>query len=268
VSVASLYFGAVTATIRRDLAIFFSYRFRFVTQILGVLFSLMTFYYIAKLVRPGAVGGRDEYYAFVVVGIVIMSVLTAALTTSQIVRIELMQGNFERILISPLGPVGGIVSLAAFPIFYAITFAGVMLVLAVIVFGVPLHVAGIPLALAAGVLGSLAFACLGFLFTANLLAFKSPVGPNWVIAGLSLLGGAYFPTRLFPGWLRWISEVQPFTPTVDLLRHELVGTASSSSVALEMLKLGGFTVLLIPLSIVVVRLAVNLSRRRGTLMEF
>ena len=108
------------ATVRRDAAIFVSYRLRPVTQAMATLFTLTMFFYMAKLVRPDAVGGRGHYYAFVVVGTAIISVLTAALTTSKIVRMELVQGNFERIVVSPLGPVGGVVAVAAFPILYSI----------------------------------------------------------------------------------------------------------------------------------------------------
>ena len=129
-------------------------------------------------VQPTPVSRRlfGQNYAFVVVGVVIMSVLTAALTTAQIVRTELMQGNFERIMISPLGPIGGVVALAAFPVLYSTAFAGVMLLLAVALYGVPLHAAGIPLALVVGALGALAFTCIGLMFVSALLAFKSSVG--------------------------------------------------------------------------------------------
>jgi ABC-2 type transport system permease protein len=248
--------------------VFWSYRFRFVTQIMGVLVTLTMFYYIAKLVRPDAVGHRGHYYAYVVVGIVIMSVLTAALTTAQVVRVELMQGSFERLLISPLGPVGGVVSVAIFPIVYSLVFAGVMLVLAQAIFGIPVDTAGIAPALAVAGLGAIAFGGIGLLFVAGLLAFKASSGSTWVIALLSLLGGAYFPVRLFPGWIRWASDVQPFTPTVDLLRHLLVGTRQAQPVWLELLKLGGFTAVLMPLAIGAVWLAANSCRRRGTIMEY
>jgi ABC-2 type transport system permease protein len=267
-TLVSLYLDAIFATMRRDAAIFVSYRFRFATQILGMLFSLTTFYYIAKLVRPDAVGTRGHYYAYVVVGIVIVSVLTAALTTAQIVRTELMQGNFERMLTSPLGPVGGVIAVAMFPIAYAMLFAGLMLCLAVGIFAVPLHVAGIPVALVVSGLGAIAFASIGFLFVASLLAFKSAAGTTWVVAGLGLLGGAYFPVKLFPGWIRWVSDVQPFTPAVDLLRHLLVGTPSLQPVWLELLKLGGFALVLMPASAAILWLAVGLARRRGTIMEY
>lgn len=267
-TVVGPYLDAILATVRRDAAIFVSYRFRFVAQILGMLFSLTTFYYIAKLVRPDAVGARGHYYAFVVVGIVIVAVLTAAMTTAQIVRMELMQGNFERMLTSPFGPVGGVISVAVFPIAYAMLFAAVMLGLAVGVFAIPLHAAGIPLALVVAGLGALAFGCIGLLFVASLLAFKSAAGTTWVVSGLSLLGGAYFPVKLIPGWIRWASEVQPFTPSVDLLRHLLVGTPSLQPVWLELLKLSAFAAVLAPASAAVLWLAVGLGRRRGTIMEF
>ena len=267
-SLFGYYLRAILATIKRDAVIFMSYRFRFLSQVLAMLFTLTMFFYIAKLVRPDAVGPHGAYYAYAVVGIVIMSILSSALTTSELVRMELMQGNFERTLVSPLGPVAGVLAVATFPILYATFFAGAMLTLAVGLFGIPLHPLGIPPALGVAVLGAVAFACIGLLFVAALLAFKSAMGATWAIAGLSLLGGAYFPVRLFPGWIRWTSEVQPFTPAVDLLRHLLVGTRSIQPVWLELAKLGGFTVALIPVASSVLWFAIRFSRRRGTLIEY
>ena len=262
------YVGAILATVKRDGAIFASYRLRFAGQLLAMLFTLTTFFYISKLVRPDAVGPQGDYYAFAVVGIVIMAVLTSALTTADLVRMELMQGNFERMVISPLGPLGGVLAVSAFPILYSTVFAGVMLTLAVGIFGIPLDPLGVPPALVVAALGAVAFACIGLLFVAALLAFKSVLGATWVIAALSLLGGAYFPVKLFPGWISWTSDVQPFTPTVDLLRHLLVGTRSVQPVWLELVKLGGFTAALIPVSTAVLWFAVGWSRRRGTIIEY
>jgi len=262
------YTGAIAATIRRDAAIFASYRFRIVGQVLAMLLTLTTFFYIAKLVRPDAAGPGGDYYAFAVVGIVIMAVVTSALSTSHVVQMELMQGNFERMLISPLGPVGGVIAVAAFPILYATLFAGLMLALAAGLFGIPLHPLGIPPALGVTLLAAVSFACIGLLFVAALLAFKSALGAAWAIAGLSLLGGAYFPVMLFPGWIRWTSEVQPLTPAVDLLRHVLVGTRTVQPVWLELAKLGGFTAVLVPVSSVLLWWAVGWSRRRGTITEY
>jgi ABC-type multidrug transport system permease subunit len=233
-----------------------------------MLFSLTLFYYVSKLVRPDAVGPHGRYYAFVVVGIVGMSVLTSAVNISDIVRMELMSGNFERILISPLGPVAGVISLALFPITYASLFAGTTLMLASAVFGVPVHLAGIPPALLIGAVGALAFVSIGLLFVAGLLVYKSSLGSTWILGGLGMVAGVYFPVKLLPQFTHWIPQVQPLTPAVDLLRHLLVGTRTLQPAWVELLKLGGFTIVLMPLSAAVLWLAVDISRRRGTIMEF
>ena len=62
--------------------------------------------------------------------------------------------------------------------------------------------------------------------------------------------------------------MQPFTPAVDLLRHLLLGIPSVQAVWLELVKLLGFTATLLPISVMVLSLAVHVSRRRGTLMEY
>jgi ABC-2 type transport system permease protein len=262
------YAGAAMATVRRDASIYLSYRLRFAAQLLATLFTLTIFFYVAKLVRSGAVGHNADYYAFVVVGIATMVVLEAALTVSQLVRMELVAGNFERFLISPFGPVAGAMSMAAFPIAFATLFAGIVLALAAAIFSVPIHVDGIPMALVVIALGGLAFAAIGLLFVGGLIAYKSAMGATWVIAALGLLGGIYFPVKLFPGWISWASEVQPLTPAVDLLRHLLVGTPSLQPPWLELLKLVGFASILTPISAAVLWQAVKISRRRGTLMEY
>lgn len=262
------YADALAATMRRDLEIFLSYRTRLVSQVLGMLFTLTTFYYVAKLVRPGAVGPHGRYFAFVVVGVVTVAVLTSAVNIAQIVRMELMAGNFERAVISPMGPVWGVISIAAFPISYAVLLSAAMLALAAGVFGIPLNGGGVAPALGVALLGAVSLACIGLLFVAGLLAFKSAMGATWVVAGLSLLGGAYFPLRLFPDWVRWTAYAQPFTPAVDLLRHLLIGTPTQQSVVLELVRLAGFTVVLTPIAVAALWLAIGLSRRRGTLLEY
>ena len=147
-TVVAQYLGAVYATTRRDASVFASYRFRAVSQLATMLLTLTTFFYIAKLIRPGAVGPNGPYFAYVVVGVVSLAILTAALNTAQIVRMELVAGTFERMVISPLGPLGGVISLAMFPILYSIAFAGLTLAAAASVYGFPVHLGGIPPALA------------------------------------------------------------------------------------------------------------------------
>jgi ABC-2 type transport system permease protein len=89
-----------------------------------------------------------------------------------------------------------------------------------------------------------------------------------VVAGISLLAGIYFPVELLPGWIRWASDVQPFTPAVDLLRHLLVDTPLGDGAGLDLLKLILFAAILMPLSVTALQAAVRRSRRLGTIIEY
>jgi ABC-2 type transport system permease protein len=262
------YAGAIFATARRDARIFFTYRLRFVSQALGSLFTLTVFFYVAKLARHDAIGHHASYYSFLVVGILATVVLQSALGLATLVRMELVAGNFERMLVAPFGPVAGVLSMALFPVLYSIVTAGTTFALAAALFGVSVHVSAIPLVLGVALLAGAAFVAIAILFVAALVAFKSSAGVTWAMAGLSLVGGVYFPIALFPGWVRWMSDAQPLTPALDLLRHLLVASPSPQPVALELARLAGFAVVLLPVSCALLRQAVQFSRRRGTIMEY
>lgn len=264
----SYYAAALWATLKRDALIFASYRLRLASEMLSMFFVLTMFFYLSKLVRPHAIGPHGSYYVFVVVGIVTMAVVEAGMNLAHLVRTELIAGNFERVLLSPFGPVAGVASLGAFPIVVAVLFAGATLGLAAGVFGMPVHLTGIPVALFVALIAGVAFAAIGLLFVAALIAFKSALGSAFVITALGLAGGAFFPVALFPWWVRWVSNVQPLTPALDLLRHALVGTALTEAAWLDVVKLIGFAAVLMPISVAVLWQALKLSRRRGTIMEY
>jgi ABC-2 type transport system permease protein len=268
VSTVTGYVDAVFAIVRRDVHIFLSYRLRWVSRVLGTVLTLTTFYYVSKLTREDALGHHASYFAFLLVGIVALPVLTGAMTVAQFVRQELVAGNFERMLVSPTGPIVGILAMLLFPEVFALLLAAITLVLGVVLFGVHLHLGGIPVALGVMALGCIAFSAIGLLFVAALLAFKSSAGITWVIAGLGLVGGVYFPLSLFPGWIRWAGSVQPLTPTIDLLRHLLVGTPLAHPAGAEWLKLGAFAAVLLPLATYVLALGLKFSRAQGTVMEY
>ena len=80
--------------------------------------------------------------------------------------------------------------------------------------------------------------------------------------------GVYFPPALLPAWLEWISEVQPFTPALELLRHLLVGTPTGSPPLVQALRLAAFAVIATPIAYRVLTAAVATCRRRGTLIEY
>jgi ABC-2 type transport system permease protein len=262
--------SAAGGVLQRDWRVFISYRARFVTQFLSMFFTLTLFYYISRLVTVSDVGTADDYFAFVVVGLIILQVLTSTMYNPPVaVQTELIAGTFERLLVSPFGAIASVCAMLVFPFIYSLFAAVVMLLFAQLVFGLPVEWSTAALALPVAVIGTLAFSCFGVALVGAMLVFKQAIaGTNWIVALISLVAGLYFPVTLLPGWIQWTSEVQPFTPTVDLLRNVLVGTPLADPAWQSVLKVLGFTVVLMPVAYWLLTKTVSLSRRRGTVLEY
>jgi ABC-2 type transport system permease protein len=266
----ALHASAAAAICKRDFLIFASYRTRFVTAFVTSAVSTTLFYYVSRLVSAPQVGGSDAYFGFVVVGLAIFAVLSSSLSAPvATLRAELQTGTFERMVLSAFGPTRAIASMLVFPVLMAIVIALFTLAYAAIAFGLDVRWETAWLAVPVGCLGALAFAPFGILMCAAVVLFKQTnAGATFVITGVTLLAGVYFPVELLPSWIQWASDVQPFTPAVDLLRNVLVGTDLPDSLLTVMLKLVGFTAALLPFSVLALRGALKRSRRRGTIIEY
>jgi ABC-2 type transport system permease protein len=269
-TLALRYGSAAVGIVRRDLAVFVSYRLRFASQVASTAFSLLLLYYVSRLVRVDMFPSPDDYFAFATVGVVIFGVLTSTLAAAPAtLRQELVAGTFERLLVSPFGGVAGTLSMLVFPFVYATVHGIVTLLLAILVFGLPVEWPSAVLALPAALLGMLAFLPFAILIAAAVVVLKQAMGASsFLIAGISVVAGLYFPVALLPGWIEWASEVQPFTPAVDLLRHLLVGTELEGSAWTDVVKLTVFAAALIPVSVWVLDRALRVGRRRATITEY
>lgn len=261
---------AAWAVIRRDVLLTLSYRARFLTGLLGGFFSLTLFYYISRLVQVRVFESADAYYAFAVVGLIVLQILNSTLQTPPAtLRQELVAGTFERLVLSPFGAVGAAFSMLVFPFVYALIMGVAMLAFAGTLFGISVEWATLPLIVPVALLGALAFAPFGVLLLATILVFKQALaGATWIIAAISLIAGLYFPVSLLPAWVEWASDVQPFTPAVDLMRHVLVGTPLSDPAWLDLARLVGFTAALLPAAVWTFHAALRRSRRTGTIIEY
>src|SRR5947209_498623 len=98
--------SAAAAVVRRDIQLALSYRTRFITQLVGAFFSITLFHFIAQLIRVSTFPTPDSYFAYAVVGLIILQVLTSTLNVPQgSLRQELVAGTFERLLLSPFGAI-------------------------------------------------------------------------------------------------------------------------------------------------------------------
>jgi ABC-2 type transport system permease protein len=267
---AAAYTGAGMAMLKRDFLTALSYRVQIAGPLLSAFFSLTIFYYVSRLVRVAPFDSADDYFAFVLIGIVVFQMLQAILGAApMLVRQELVAGTFERIVVSPFGPVGAISAMLLFPLVFGLFTGSMTLLLGALVFGVDLDLPRALLGIPVACLGALAFAPFGLLSAALVLMFKqATVGVALALAAISLMSGLYFPVDLLPDWIQWIADVQPFTPTVDLMRHVLVDAPLRTPALLELAKIVGFTAAMVPLSLWALARTVRFTRRRGTIIEY
>jgi len=264
-----LWCDAMWGIIRRDAILFVSYRSQLVAQFLSPLFSITLFYYISHVVTAKSIHSPGGYFGFVIVGLVIVQILTISLGVMPVtVRQELVAGTIERFLVSAHGPINGILGIMLFPLLNAVLSGALMLILAAVIFGLPLASTAV-LAIPVALLGTVAFMPFAFFLVALVMAFKqASSATQFIVAGVAIVGGLYFPVAVLPGWIRWTAEIQPFTPAADLLRHLLVNTPLVHPAAVELLKLVGFVAVLLPAGVMLLRASIRYGQRTGTIAEY
>lgn len=235
----------------------------------GVL-ELATFFFISKTF--GSFGetklaGAPDYFAFAAVGIVVSLVVEAASDgLSRRVREEQLSGSLEALMAQPLSPVQLCLGFTAFPFVYAFARAALYLLIAAAVMNLDLGRAswwGLALVfLASGA----ALSALGILAGAAVLVWKrGSTVAGVLVYGMTLLGGAVFPVSALPGWLQSISFLLPLRYAYDGLRDAMF---RGEGWAAEVLVLGGFAIVGIPLAVWVFSRALHAARRAGSVGEY
>jgi ABC-2 type transport system permease protein len=264
------YALAISAVVRRDAIIFFSSRLRVVSQVAVALLSVTLFYYISQLVGGRRFSTPDEYFAYVVVGLAMLHLITATLALVPLaLRNELVEGTFERLAVSPVGPAGGVAAFVIFPTAVALALGCITISVAALAFNMPVSAASALLAIPVAVLAAIAFLPFSLLVLALVVVAKQAGNfGTLVVLGLSLAGGVYYPPELMPSWLHWIADVQPYTPTLELMREVLIQADGTRTPTANLLRVIGFTLVLLPTTALLLQACVQRCRRRGTLTEY
>src|SRR4051794_20077312 len=176
---------------------------------------------------PGveAAGGRDAYLAYVMPGILAMTIAGSVGGTATTVAMDMTEGitaRFRTMAISRAAVLAGHVLGNSIQAIIAV----------VLVLGVGLLIgfrptAGVPGWLAtAGVVALLAFAISWLAVAMGMQARSVETASNLplVLLLLPFLGSGFVPTESMPLVLRWFAELQPFTPVIETLRGLLIGT--------------------------------------------
>lgn len=173
----------------------------------------------------GPSGGRDAYVNYVVPGVVLMTVATAAQGTAISVAIDMTEGIVARFRTMAIARVSVLTGHVLGSLVQTLLSIAAVIGVALVVGFEPTAGLGEWLG-AIGVLLVIILA-LTWLSVALAMVAKNVAAASNMLTPLMILpmmGSGFVPTDSMPAGLRWFAEYQPFTPFIETLRGSLMGT--------------------------------------------
>ncbi len=266
----SLFF----AFLRRDVLSQFSYRLALVLDLLAILSSVATFYYVGRLFGPNASAAIEryggDYFSFVLIGIAFSAYQGAGLRSfAQSIRQEQYLGTMEAVLAAPVSVPVFLLASAQWDFLYATLQAVVYVLAGALFFGLRFPDANLPAAATMLVLTLAACMSLGMLSAAFVVRFKRGDPVALLLLTVSeLLGGVFFPVAVLPDWLRRLAQLVPMTHALEGLRLTLLKGAGLSQVYREASALGLCIVVFLPLGFWFFQRSLKAARRDGSLGHY
>ncbi len=170
-------------------------------------------------------GGRDGYLAYVLPGILVITVAGAAQGTSISVAMDMTEGiitrfrtmNIARVSVLTGHVIGSVIQ----------TLLALVIVMAVaVLIGFRSTTGPVQWAAAIGLLALAALAISWLSVALGMVAGSVETASNlpMFLVFLPFLSSGFVPTDSMPPGLAWFAEHQPFTPIIEALRSLLVGT--------------------------------------------
>ena len=180
-------------------------------------------------------GGRAAYLAYVMPGILAMTIAGSAGGTATTVAMDMTEGitaRFRTMAISRAAVLAG----------HVLGNTIQALIAVVLVLGVGLLIGFRPTAgpagwlLAVGLLALLAYAVswLGVAMGMQARSVETASNLPLVLLLLPFLGSGFVPTGSLPLVLRWFAELQPFTAVIEAVRALLLGSPTAGGTALAL----------------------------------
>jgi ABC-2 type transport system permease protein len=223
----SMYFTDSATMLRRNVRHMRRYPMIFFIAGIPIVLLLLFVYVLGGTLGAGlggVTGGRAEYVAYVIPGILVVTIAGAAQGTAISVAMDLTEGivaRFRTMSISPASFLSGHVLANVLQTMLAIA---IVVVVALVIGFRP--TTGPIEWLAAAALLALAALALTWIAVALGMVTKSVEAASNLPMPLLLLpffGSGFVPTDSMPDPLRWFADNQPFTPIIETLRRLLLG---------------------------------------------
>ena len=256
----------IGAFFRRDAGTELSYRAAMIGELAGLVFVVVEPYFLSRIF-PSA--EQDAYFAFVVVGLVVLVFLQAnVLVITGGVRNEEITGTLEVMLATGVSGYALAAGLSAYPIVSGVIRGGLYTLIAMLL-GLDIPLANWPLALAILGIGSLSFVAVG-LIGAGLVFVISKAGAavGWMVSVATLLAGVLFPLEVLPGWLRVLSSLSPATWALQSARAALLEGATLADEWRSLLVLALMGAAYLAIALAVLTVGMRHAKRRGRIGQY
>jgi len=258
----------VAAFIKKDFLTQESYRFFFAFNIAGIFVPMAIIYFISKSFDTRSdyfsnYGGR--YLPFVFIGLVIHSYLLNALQGLSLkIRREQLLGTLEAIISTPISSGSLILGLISWDFLRGTINIFIYIIIGMFFFNLHSKLIGLLSTLVVLIFGLFSLVGLGIISASFTLYFKREDPVNWLgVTLFGFLGGVFFPTEILPPVLQKISYFIPLTHVLKALRLSLLSGYSLSSLKDIIIILMLFSVVLVPVSLVIFNLALRKTLREG-----
>jgi len=260
----------------RDLRIAASYRLQLFFQVAGVLSICVTFFFLSFMLRDveagiaelGKYGG--SYFAFAILGIAVSSFVDLSLRSfSTSIRTAQMTGTFEAMLSTRASVAAVVAGSSLYTLLFTALRSALLVVLAGLLFGVPLHASALPAVLLIVGLTVLATLALGIFSAGFIVLFKQGDPLSNAISGLTfLLGGVIYPKEIMPDWVQRIADLLPVTHALEAMRLALLLGVPLSELQRSVIGLSVFAAIGLPLALLWFAWAVARARVAGSLARY
>lgn len=262
------------AFIKKDFIEEASYKFAFLTGIFYTFLHLMTFFFLSKLfsnaVNPYLQQYGGDYFSFVLLGMAFMNYMSVSLLgfSSSIQRSQ-TTGTLEAILVTKTSLKAIIISSTLYNFIWTSINVMIYIIMGALLFNVKINTSSILPAFVVLILSIVGFSSVGILSASFLLIFKrgDPITGLFMRASF-LFGGVYYPVTIFPVWLKKLSFFIPLTHSLEGMRMCLLKGSSFYDIRINILFLLVFSIIMLPLSVVVFKYAIKKAKIEGSLIKY
>jgi ABC-2 type transport system permease protein len=258
-----------------NLRIFLSYKTWVATETISTLASIVMYYFLGFMVDPAkldASGYGTSYIGFALIGVASTNYLWMCINRlSHSMSHEIREGTFETVISSPIKLRSYVIGIAIRGFLVSCYFMVGAFLLGYFVLGAPLvlNVATISSALILVLLLITSHLGIGIAAAGVIMVYKKGDPLTFFFTGLTeLFGGVLFPLYLLKDYpaLWGFAWILPYTHALDALRKVLLlgRTVFDPAVAGTIGVLVGYSVVMLPLSLLFYRWGYNRVRREGT----